>query len=167
MTDDPFAEFGPAPAIPHPVPKPRQPYRGGYTKEMRAKRELETKQAREALGLPRDLRTIKIPDHPKVMVHHPGRKPLPPSPFVTVQLQLQHSINGRSYGPGIVKCLPDQAAQFLSTESLCADKERSLVQQEAFIISFRDGCPVKKQVPWAQFDRIMGQTEVPLDIMGG
>jgi uncharacterized Fe-S cluster-containing radical SAM superfamily enzyme len=54
---------------------------------------------------------------------------------------------------------------FLHTEAEAGKKELSLVQQQAFIIKFGRHGPVKQQVPWQQFDRILAQAEIPIDSM--
>ena len=146
------------PAVP--LKKPRPPQGIGHNRGLKALAKERALEA-EVAQLKEEKRVAWNTNRAKIAAKRP--KP----GMVQVQLQLQHSINGRNYGPGLVTCLADQAAQFLSTENAVAVKERSLVQQEAYIISFKHGMPVKKQVPWAQFDRIMGQTEVPLDTMGG
>ena len=105
---------------------------------------------------------------PKLKAQQPDTKPQKPkssAKLVTVTLQLRHSVNGISYGPGDVTVSENLAAMFLHTEANTADKELSLVQQRAYIISFTRHGPVKRQVPWAQFDRILGQMEVPLESM--
>ena len=77
--------------------------------------------------------------------------------FVTVTLQLRHSFNGKFYGPGTVKLPHHKAEMFLNTEHEAAQKELSLQQQQAYIISMGGGAPAKRQVPWAQFDTILGR----------
>lgn len=160
MTDDPLSEQGqPAsPKIPPKKPRPLQGFgRNAGLKVFERERELAAEVARV-----REAKRVKIVTRNAAIA---AKRPKPG--MLQVVLQLRHSINGRNYGPGLVTCLADQAAEFLNTEAACADKERSLVQQQAFIVSFRDGMPTKRQVPWAQFDAIMGQTAIPIDAMGG
>ena len=94
-----------------------------------------------------------------------GRPPLPKPKVSTVRLQLRHSVNGKFYGPGVVT-IPEKKAQlFLNVEHEAALKEDSLVRQQAFIISFRNGAPVRREVPAQRFDDILAREELPLDTM--
>ena len=82
---------------------------------------------------------------------------------IIVHLQMRHSVNGHFYGPGAVRLSPSQAEAFLKTEHEAAEKEFSLMQQQAFIIKYGpNGAPMKHQVPYAKFDQILGQSEVAL-----
>ena len=89
-------------------------------------------------------------------------KPAQKIPKVRVNLQLQHSVNGLNYGPGSVLVDENLANLFMNTEQQCAEKEMSLVQQQAFIIRMGRNGPVKQQVPWAQFDSILSREELPV-----
>ena len=95
-----------------------------------------------------------------------GRPPLPPKPkMVTVRLQLRHSVNGKFFGPGVVTVPEKKAQMFLNVEHEAALKEDSLVRQQAFIVSFRNGVPVRREVPAQRFDDILAREELPLDVM--
>ena len=59
------------------------------------------------------------------------------------------------------------AESFLNTEHEAEKKELSLQRQEAYIIGFGPSGPVKRQVPWAQFDNILAREELPLQSMTG
>ena len=90
----------------------------------------------------------------------PPRRHKPGTRKILVTLRLRHSINGRFYGPGEVWLTPYKAEAFLNTEHEAAQKEVNLQQQQAFIIGNRGGVMTKRQVPWAQFDDILGRSEV-------
>ena len=81
--------------------------------------------------------------------------PVPKPEYQWVELQMRHSVNGVFYGPGRVRLLKNMAEAFLNTEFMAIEKEQSLNQQQAFIIGWGPGGPVKRQVPWAQFDTIL------------
>ena len=87
--------------------------------------------------------------------------------LITVTLQMRHSFNGKFYGPGTVRVTPTKAQIFLNTEHEAGQKESSLSRQEAFIIGVGPGGPMKRQVPWAQFDTILSREELPLTHMEG
>lgn len=91
---------------------------------------------------------------------------LPPK-MVTVTLQMRHSINGIFYGPGTVTLTESKANAFLNTEHEAMAKETSLFQQQAFIIGFRNGVPVRREVPAQRFDDILAREELPIETMGG
>ena len=95
------------------------------------------------------------------------RKPRGTPQLVTVTLQMRHSFNGRFYGPGTVQVTPTKAQVFLNTEHEAVQKEASLTRQEAYIIGVGPGGPMKRQVPWAQFDTILSREELPLTHMEG
>ena len=118
----------------------------------KARRRL-TKAAAEALRPPK--RAYKF--------HKPRGAPQ----LITVTLQMRHSFNGRFYGPGTVQLTPTKAQVFLNTEHEAVQKEASLTRQEAYIIGVGPGGPVKRQVPWAQFDTILSREELPLTYMEG
>ena len=86
----------------------------------------------------------------------------PQAGFVTVTLQMRHSFNGKFYGPGTIRLSPTKAQVFLNTEHEAMQKEDSLSRQEAYIIGVGPGGPIKRQVPWAQFDNILAREELPL-----
>ena len=75
--------------------------------------------------------------------------------LVTITLQMRQSINGKFYGPGTVTVTEAKARAFLNVEHEAMQKEVELQQQRAYIIGMGAGGPVKKQVPYAQFDRIL------------
>lgn len=85
------------------------------------------------------------------------RKP-PVVKYVTVDLQMRHSFNGKFYGPGSVRLTTNKANLFLNTEHEAAQKEASLQQQRAYVIQTRGGVPVKRQVPWTQFDQVLANS---------
>ena len=85
--------------------------------------------------------------------------------MVTVRLQLRHSVNGKFFGPGVVTVPEKKAQMFLNVEHEAALKEDSLVRQQAFIVSFRNGVPVRREVPAQRFDDILAREELPLDVM--
>ncbi|MGH7274520.1 MAG: hypothetical protein ACREIQ_08705, partial [Nitrospiria bacterium] len=76
--------------------------------------------------------------------------------LITVNLQMRHSVNGQFFGPGPVRVSQGLADAFLNTEYEAAQKELSLVQQQAFMIQYGpNGSPVKRQVPWERFNEIL------------
>ena len=95
-----------------------------------------------------------------------GRPKSGPKPVV-VTLQMRHSINGKFYGPGTVTLSEGKARTLLNTEHEAMHKEDSLVRQQAFIIQFRNGVPMRREVPAGQFDNILMREELPLTNMGG
>ena len=137
---------GASPSAPEPKPKRKNPRT--TMKSILAQREAE-----RALQPPK-------PPRPKTV--------RPPKPeMLTITLQMRHSINGVFYGPGRMTVPKSMAESFLNTEYMAAEKELSLQRQEAFIIGFGPSGPVKRQVPWAQFDTIMSREELPLQSMTG
>ena len=77
--------------------------------------------------------------------------------MTTVTLQMRHSFNGRFFGPGTVTLSVNKANMFLNQEYEAGQKELSLHQQQAFILAFNpQGGMYKRQVPWAQFDTLLG-----------
>ena len=95
------------------------------------------------------------PGRPRKPIVAPAPKPLKPVKLITVQLQLRHTVNGRAYGPGMVTVSESLARMFQNTEANTADKELSLVQQRAYIITFGPRGPQKRQVPWDKFNQIL------------
>jgi hypothetical protein len=96
------------------------------------------------------------------------RLPEPPKPvMVTVTLQMRHSINGAFTGPGTVILPEAKARAFLNVEHEALIKEAMLVRQQAFIIGFRQGVPVRREVPASRFDEILGREELPIASLGG
>ena len=87
--------------------------------------------------------------------------------MVTITLLMRHSINGRFYGPGIVTLTESKANAFLNVEHEAQAKEASLFQERAFIVSFRGGVPVRREVPAAMFDTLLAREELPIQSMGG
>ena len=109
-----------------------------------AKKQASAVKMREALALKR--------------ATQPPPPPKPPKPeMVTVTLQLRHPINGIFYGPGRVTVSRAQAEAFFNTEYEAASKELSLNQQQAFIIGWGPGGPVKRQVPVDRFEAILAR----------
>lgn len=98
--------------------------------------------------------------HKRTFDKTPIPKAKPGSGKIMVDLKMRHSVNGRFYGPGKVLVHRHKAEMFLNTEYEAAQKEVSLQQQQAFIIGNRNGVMAKRQVPWAQFDDILGRSEV-------
>ena len=96
-----------------------------------------------------------------------GRPPLNKPKLISVTLQLRHSVNGHYYGPGLVRITEKEAQRFLNVEYEAACKEDSLMRQQAFIIQFRNGVPVRREVPAQRFDDILAREELPMDTMGG
>ena len=80
--------------------------------------------------------------------------------MVTVTLAMRHSFNGKFYGPGTVKLTRADADRALNTEYDAMQKEVSLQQQQAYILVNRGGVIGKRQVPFAQFDTILANSEV-------
>ena len=108
------------------------------------------------------------PGRPRKPVVAQAPKPPKPAKLVTVQLQLRHTVNGKNYGPGMVTVSESLARMFQNTEANVADKELSLVQQRAYIITFGPRGPQKRQVPWEKFNQILnGQSGTPLESMTG
>ena len=89
-----------------------------------------------------------------------GRPPLNRPKLLTVTLQMRHSINGVFYGPGTVRLSESKAMAFLNTEQAATEKEDSLFQQRAFILGFRNGVPMRREVPAQRFDDIMAREEL-------
>ena len=94
----------------------------------------------------------------------PARRDIGPDPstyippkMVTITLSMRHSINGKFYGPGTLTTTEAKARAFLNAEHAAQEKEMSLQRQEAYIIGVGPGGPVKRQVPWAQFDTILNR----------
>ena len=89
----------------------------------------------------------------------PGRPkkgmPSPPKK-IEVTLRSKHRVNGISYGPGKVRVIPDLAQHFLHQESIQAEKEQSLMTEQAFIIQGGHGGPRKRQVAPGRFSDLMG-----------
>ena len=78
--------------------------------------------------------------------------------WVTVNLAMRHSINGHFFGPGAVRVSPAQAEAFLNVEHEAAAKEYSLMQQQAFVLTFGpSGQPLKRQVPFERFDEVLAR----------
>ena len=75
--------------------------------------------------------------------------------YVTVHLQMRHSINGTFVGPGPVRVPVGQAEAFLNVEHEAIQKEQSLTQQQSFIIGWGPFGPVKRQVPTARFEELL------------
>ena len=94
-------------------------------------------------------------------------KPPKPAQLVTVTLQMRHTFNGRFYGPGTIRVSPTKAQIFLNTEHEALQKEASLSRQEAFLIGVGPGGPMKRQVPWAQFDNFLSREQLPLTNLPG
>ena len=87
-----------------------------------------------------------------------GSKHKPVPKLITITLQMRHSVNGKAYGPGIVQVSQGKAEAFMNTEHAAIQKELEMHQQQAFIVGFnRQGGMYKRQVPWAQFDTILGR----------
>lgn len=98
------------------------------------------------------------PRLPQAGVKKRGTRAVTPKPkMIRVTLSLQHSVNGMFYGPGSVLLPELMAREFLNIEGKSAEKERSLMQEQAFVIVAGPYGPMKKQVPWAKFSDIMGQ----------
>lgn len=91
-------------------------------------------------------------------------KPKPPKPpaLVQVTLSLRHSLNGQFYGPGTIMLPEHKARRLLNTEQEAQEKELSLVQQRAFIMGFRNGVPMRREVPYQRFDEILTREELTL-----
>ena len=104
-----------------------------------AKRAIE-KQARLSRPIPR------VQDKPT---------PSKPSTLLPFHLTMRHSVNGNFIGPGVVYLTKTKGEALLNTEYMAAEKEASLTQQRAYIIGFGAGGPMKRQVPWDQFDTII------------
>ena len=86
-------------------------------------------------------------------------KPAPstPSGLLPFHLTMRHSINGGKFlGPGVVYLTKAKGEALLNTEFMASEKEESLTQQRAYIIGMGPGGPAKRQVPWEQFDTIIG-----------
>jgi len=86
-------------------------------------------------------------------------------PIVEVTLLLKHSVNGKSFGPGTVFVPASLAQMFLCTEDRAIEKERSLVQQRAYIIQVGRHGATKREVPYAKFDQILANSEIPIGDM--
>ena len=132
-------------------------YRKGLCSSCYAKERWQIRKARAAI--PETGQALQLP--PVISVGRPRTvsepRPLSP-PLVTVHLQMRHTVNGHVFGPGPVKLSPGQAEAFLHTEHEANAKEISLTQQQAFIIQYGpSGQPIRRQVPWAQFDVIMSR----------
>ena len=112
-----------------------------------------------------DGQSVEITADPEVYRKKRGRPPLNKPKLSTVRLQLRHSVNGKFYGPGVVTVPEKKAQLFLNVEHEAALKEDSLVRQQAFIISFRNGVPVRREVPAQRFDDILAREELPLATM--
>ena len=112
-----------------------------------------------------DGQSVEITADSEVYRKKRGRPPLNKPKLSTVTLQLRHSINGQYYGPGVVTLPQKQAQMFLNVEYDAALKEDSLVRQQAFIIQFRNGVPVRREVPAQRFDDILGREELPVESM--
>lgn len=112
--------------------------------------------------MPRRNKRIQPTSKPPLRAPHKKR-----DEKVEVQLQIRHHVNGKSYGPGMVRVPESLANQFLNTEARAADKELSLVQQRAYIITAGRYGPRKKEVPWARFDDILNRSEIPINQLGG
>lgn len=80
--------------------------------------------------------------------------------LITITLAMRHSFNGRFYGPGPVRVTREKAERLLNTEYEAAQKEVNLQQQQAFLLVNRGGVIGKRQVPFAQFDQILANSEV-------
>ena len=137
---------GASPSAPEPKPKRKNPRT--TMKSILAKREAE--------------RALLPPKPPRPKTPKPFKQE-----YITVTLNLRHSVNGVFYGPGTVRIVKGMAESFLNTEHEAAAKEMSLGRQEAFIIGFGPSGPVKRQVPWAQFDAYMAREELPIQSMTG
>ena len=90
----------------------------------------------------------------------PAPRKTPRRTYVDVLLQLKHSVNGKSYGPGHVKIREDLADMFMYTEEKALEQERSLMQHRAFIIQAGPHGVFKREVSPARFDAILAQAEV-------
>ena len=60
-----------------------------------------------------------------------------------------------------------KARRLLSTEYDAMAKETELTQNRAFILSFRNGVPVRREVPASRFDDILTREELPVGSTGG
>ena len=114
-----------------------------------------------------DGQSVEVTVDPEVPRKRRGRPPLARPKLVTVRLQMRHSVNGNFYGPGLVTVSESKANAFLNTEHEALLKEESLVRQQAFIVSFRNGVPVRREVPAAMFDTFLAREEFPIESMGG
>mgnify|MGYP001560340587 FL=1 len=101
----------------------------------------------------------------------PPKPPKPPVPkkekLVPVTLGMRHSLNGVFIGPGTVMLTESKARRLLSTEYDAMAKETELTQNRAFILSFRNGVPVRREVPASRFDDILTREELPVGSTGG
>ena len=104
--------------------------------------------------------------HPK-----PPKPPRVPAPkkekLIQINLGMRHSFNGVFIGPGLVTTTEAKARRLLSTEHDAMSKEIELTQNRAFIMSFRNGVPVRREVPASRFDDILAREELPVGTMGG
>lgn len=102
--------------------------------------------------------------HKRTFDKTPPRKATPKTGRtpVTVILSMRHSFNGKFYGPGEVRISGNKAQIFLNAEAGAIAKEYSLQRNEAYIMVNRGGVIGKRQVPAAQFDSILAQSEVAL-----
>ena len=90
----------------------------------------------------------------------PAPRKTPRKKYIDVYLQMKHSVNGKSYGPGQVKISEAMSDMFLNTEGKAIDKEISLMQHRAFIIQAGPHGVFKREVSPARFDAILAQAEV-------
>lgn len=131
--------------------------------------------ARQARAIKRLARLLKAAPpvvEPPVPPQDGYRPPKGPSKArvekpVIVTLQMRHTINGRAYGPGTVTLSPSKAQAFLHTEHEALAKEDSLNRQQAFIIGFRGGVVMRREVPAARFDDLLMREELPIHSTGG
>lgn len=113
-----------------------------------------------------DLRMREKPRTPKkrakrtILGIPPETRKTPRKTYIDVYLQLKHSVNGKSYGPGQVKISTGLADMFLHTEGRAIANEISLMQHRAFIIQAGPRGVFKREVSPARFDAILGQAEV-------
>ena len=125
------------------------------------------KQAKLARLLPKQVEVAE-PTRDREVYRAPKARTAPPKPLmVTVTLQMRHSINGLFTGPGTVTLPEAKARAFLNIEHEALAKEDTLVRQQAFIVSFRNGVPVRREVPASRFDEILGREELPISTFGG
>ena len=145
-------------------PSPTQPRTYKLTPEQVERRRASLVLANQVRAINRQVATATGPD-PELQVRK-AQLPAPPK-MVTITLLMRHSINGKFYGPGIVTLTESKANAFLNVEHEAQAKEASLFQERAFIVSFRGGVPVRREVPAAMFDTLLAREELPIQSMGG